>query len=48
MRYIAYRKGGPTDTSRDHELTNWDDLARFVDELSSAHPQGGKALPSQG
>lgn len=31
MKYIAYRKGGPTDTSRDHELTDWADLARFVD-----------------
>lgn len=31
MKYIAYRKGGPTDTSRDHELTDWADLAQFVD-----------------
>lgn len=31
MKYIAYRKGGPTDTSRDHELTDWADLTRFVD-----------------
>ena len=33
MKYIAYRKGGPTDTSRDYELTDWDDLTRFVDSL---------------
>jgi len=44
MRYIAYRKGGPTDTSRDHELTNWDDLTCFADSLvtslANAPPQG--------
>lgn len=33
MKYIAYRKGAPTDTSRDYELTDWDDLARFVDSF---------------
>jgi menaquinone-dependent protoporphyrinogen oxidase len=33
MKYIAYRKGGPTDTSRDYELTDWDDLSRFVDSF---------------
>lgn len=34
MKYIAYRKGGPTDTSRDYELTDWDDLTRFVDSFA--------------
>jgi menaquinone-dependent protoporphyrinogen oxidase len=34
MKYIAYRKGGPTDTSQDHELTDWADLARFIDTFS--------------
>jgi menaquinone-dependent protoporphyrinogen oxidase len=33
MKYIAYRKGGPTDTTRDYELTDWDDLTRFVDSF---------------
>ena len=33
MKYIAYRKGAPTDTSRDYELTDWDDLTRFVDSF---------------
>ena len=28
MRRIAERHGGDTDTSRDHEYTDWDDLAR--------------------
>lgn len=43
MKYIAYRKGGPTDTSRDYELTDWDDLTRFVDSFledsASARPR---------
>jgi menaquinone-dependent protoporphyrinogen oxidase len=41
MKYIAYRKGGPTDTSRDYELTDWDDMTRFVDSFikSSANPR---------
>jgi menaquinone-dependent protoporphyrinogen oxidase len=36
MRMIARREGGDTDTSRDHEYTNWDDVARFVDEYVAA------------
>jgi menaquinone-dependent protoporphyrinogen oxidase len=35
MKYIAYRKGGPTDTSRDYELTDWNELTRFVDSFAS-------------
>lgn len=34
MKYIAHRKGAPTDTSQDHELTDWADLARFIDDFS--------------
>jgi menaquinone-dependent protoporphyrinogen oxidase len=30
MRYIAGRPGGSTDTSRDHEYTDWADLRQFV------------------
>lgn len=30
MRYIAGRAGGSTDTSRDHEYTDWEDLKRFA------------------
>ena len=33
MKRIARKEGAPTDTSRDHELTNWPALDRFVDEL---------------
>jgi menaquinone-dependent protoporphyrinogen oxidase len=30
LRRIAELKGAPTDTSRDHELTDWEDLQRFA------------------
>jgi menaquinone-dependent protoporphyrinogen oxidase len=33
MKRIARREGAPTDTSRDHELTDWPAVDRFVDEL---------------
>jgi menaquinone-dependent protoporphyrinogen oxidase len=39
MRRIARQQGGDTDTSRDHEYTEWDDLARFVDGFLAAIPQ---------
>jgi menaquinone-dependent protoporphyrinogen oxidase len=31
MRQIARREGGPIDVTRDHELTRWDEVARFAD-----------------
>jgi menaquinone-dependent protoporphyrinogen oxidase len=36
MKLIARQQGGDTDTSHDHEYTDWDDLARFVAEFLSA------------
>jgi len=36
MKYIAYRKGAPTDTRRDYELTDWADLAQFADTFVQA------------
>jgi menaquinone-dependent protoporphyrinogen oxidase len=30
MRRIAAREGGPTDTSRDHDLTNWQAVREFA------------------
>lgn len=38
MRRIAERHGGDTDTSRDHEYTDWDDMTRFIDEFLAAVP----------
>jgi len=34
MRYIAGKAGGSTDTSRDHEYTDWDDLRAFAAQLA--------------
>jgi len=38
MKLIARQQGGDTDTSRDHEYTDWDDLTRFVEEFLAATP----------
>jgi menaquinone-dependent protoporphyrinogen oxidase len=35
MRFIAKRAGATTDTSRDHEYTDWKTLDRFADELAA-------------
>lgn len=36
MRWISRRSGGPTDTSRDHELTDWNAVDRFAHELATS------------
>jgi menaquinone-dependent protoporphyrinogen oxidase len=40
MKRIAKKEGGPVDTARDHELTDWDAVARFAtrmaDEIENA------------
>ncbi len=38
MRLIARHQGGDTDTSRDHEYTDWDALTRFVETFLAAIP----------
>ena len=35
MRFIARQTGATTDTSRDHEYTDWEALDRFADELAA-------------
>jgi menaquinone-dependent protoporphyrinogen oxidase len=42
MRRIAAEKGGPTDTSRDHSLTDWTQVERFALDFATtvSHPQG--------
>jgi menaquinone-dependent protoporphyrinogen oxidase len=34
MKRISHANGGPTDTSRDYEFTDWAGLDRFVDEVA--------------
>jgi menaquinone-dependent protoporphyrinogen oxidase len=36
MRRIAAKAGGPTDTSRDHEMTDWDQLRTVASDLVAA------------
>ena len=36
MKRIAKKEGGPIDTSRDHELTNWDEVDRLGREMAAA------------
>ena len=43
MKYIAWRKGAPTDSSRDYELTDWADLARFADSFAGNLERGAGA-----
>lgn len=33
MKHIARKAGFPTDTSRDHEFTNWDQVPRLADDV---------------
>lgn len=40
LRRIAEAKGGPTDVTQDHELTDWEALARFADRFTAALPAG--------
>jgi menaquinone-dependent protoporphyrinogen oxidase len=35
IRLIAGHNGGPTDMSRDHELTDWDMVARFAEDFAA-------------
>jgi len=39
MRKIAEKEGGPTDTSRDYEFTDWDAVARFAGTLATDFAQ---------
>ena len=36
IKRIAKKEGGPTDTSRDHELTDWDEVDRLGREMAVA------------
>ena len=38
MRRIAAKEGRPTDTTRDHELTDWAQVRRFVEAFAASAP----------
>ncbi len=41
MKRIARKEGGSTDTSRDVEYTDWDEVGRFAEQLSHAMTADG-------
>jgi len=43
-RLVSSRRGGPTDTSRDHEFTNWADVERFAAEIGTMVPAAEPVL----
>jgi menaquinone-dependent protoporphyrinogen oxidase len=43
MKMISKKHGHPTDTSRDHELTDWDAVARFADHVADDLAAGSLA-----
>jgi menaquinone-dependent protoporphyrinogen oxidase len=36
LKQIARKEGAPTDTSRDYEFTNWNDVDRLADEVNTS------------
>jgi menaquinone-dependent protoporphyrinogen oxidase len=44
MKRIAAKEGGPTDTSRDHELTDWEAVDRFAEKVVAGF---GAAAPER-
>lgn len=43
MKFMAGAKGAPTDTSKDHEYTDWDKLYAFLDEFAQSEAEAVKA-----
>jgi menaquinone-dependent protoporphyrinogen oxidase len=48
MKHIVAGQGGSTDTTRDHEYTDWASLDRFVDEFMTSRLPGRGEDPGQG
>ena len=49
MKRITARRGGPTDTTRDHEQTDWAQVRRFVEAFAVTvpHPRGVPAVSAR-
>lgn len=45
MRRIAAKEGGPTDTTRDHDLTDWLAVDRLADDLADQMLEGVSPSP---
>lgn len=35
LRHLMVKEGGPTDTTRDHELTDWTEVQRFAESFAT-------------
>jgi menaquinone-dependent protoporphyrinogen oxidase len=46
MRRIVAKAGGDTDTSRDYEYTDWDDVRRFATGFARELPQPAQIFPN--
>lgn len=43
LKMISRKAGGPTDASRDHEMTDWDQVARFASDFAASLPEPAAA-----
>ena len=43
---IARKAGGPTDTTRDHEFTDWAQVRRFAEAFAASLPRSTTPLPA--
>ena len=46
MRRISRRAGGPVDTSRDHEMTDWRQVERFATRIGGLFPAPAERAPA--
>jgi menaquinone-dependent protoporphyrinogen oxidase len=46
MRWISAKNGGSTDTSRDHEYTDWTQVATFADAVAERVLEGASTTPT--
>jgi menaquinone-dependent protoporphyrinogen oxidase len=45
MKHISQQSGGPTDTSRDHEFTDWAQVRRFAEAFAALVPDAEATRP---
>ena len=45
IKMISRRSGGPTDTSRDYDFTDWPAVAQFAKQFASLLPSARDGLP---
>jgi len=43
MKMISKREGASTDTTRDHEYTDWDRVAHFAEKIDSVITETAKS-----